>query len=328
MATGIVSIACRLFVAPVIPYLLIGVNCIAYAVLWLLTLVRLWRYPDKIGKDLSNHRRAPGFFTLVAGTCVLGTQSAVVGHAYIAAKAFWYAGVGLWFLVMYAFLIAVTIAGRKPPLASGISGAWLMAAVATQSIVVLRGSLGAADAATVEVGFLCLAMFMLGGLLYLAILPLIAYRLTFVRFSAQDFSLLYWINMGAASITVLAGSILLQRVENWPFLRDYALFLKGFTVFFWAAATWWIPFLIALMIWRYLILKCPLRYEPEAWGMVFPLGMYAAATFKFSRVLGLPFLEPVAHVFMFAALIAWALAFAGLMLELVRIHGSDVGDPQ
>ena len=31
------------------------------------------------------------------------------------------------------------------------------------------------------------------------------------------------------------------------------------------------------MIWRYLILKCALRYEPETWGMVFPLGMYAAA---------------------------------------------------
>jgi tellurite resistance protein TehA-like permease len=93
----------------------------------------------------------------------------------------------------------------------------------------------------------------------------------------------------------------------------------GFTVFFWAAAAWWIPFLAALMAWRYLVLRNPVRYEPQIWGMVFPLGMYTAATFEFSHALGLPFLEPVARVFVVAALTAWTLAFGGLVLELCRM---------
>lgn len=32
---------------------------------------------------------------------------------------------------------------------------------------------------------------------------------------------------------------------------------KGFTFFFWAAGTWWIPLLIILGIWRHLIQKEP-----------------------------------------------------------------------
>jgi tellurite resistance protein TehA-like permease len=318
MATGIVSIACRMLAIPAIPYLLIGVDWAAYAVLWLLTLIRLWRYPSAIIEDLSDHQRAPGFFTLVAGTCVLGAESAAVADASAAAIALWYAGLGLWFLVMYAFFIAVTIAGRKPPLAPDISGAWLMAAVATQSIVVLRGILGAGVPPSPEIQFLCLAMFMLGCLLYLAIIPLILYRLTFVRFAVEDFSPPYWINMGAAAITVLAGSILLLRAEKWMLLQDYAPFLKGLTVFFWAAATWWIPFLAALVGWRYLVFKDRLHYEPQIWSMVFPLGMYTAASFELSNALGLPFMAAIPRVFIFVALAAWVLAFACLLLQLAR----------
>ncbi|MDP2333126.1 MAG: hypothetical protein Q8M19_20765 [Reyranella sp.] len=43
---------------------------------------------------------------------------------------------------MYGFFTAVTIRARKPSLAAGINGAWLIGAVATQSIVVLRGGAG------------------------------------------------------------------------------------------------------------------------------------------------------------------------------------------
>lgn len=318
MATGVVSIACHLLAIPAVPYLLLGVNWIAYAGLWLLTLIRLWRFPDKIAEDLSNHQRAPGFFTIVAGTCILGTQNAVVADAYAVAGVLWYVGLGLWFLVMYSFFTAVTIRERKPSLAAGINGAWLIAAVATQSIVVLRGTLGISVAPSQEIQFLCLAMFMIGCMLYLAIIPLIFYRLTFVRLATHDFSPPYWINMGAVAITTLAGSILLLRTDKWSLLQEYTSFLKGFTLFFWAAATWWIPFLIALMIWRYLVRRDRLRYEPQLWGMVFPLGMYTTGTFQLSRALGLPFLEAIPRVFVFVALTAWFATFAGLLMQLVR----------
>jgi tellurite resistance protein TehA-like permease len=310
MATGIVSIACQQLAIPVVPYLLLGVNWIAYTVLWLLTLIRLFRFPARIGEDLSDHRRAPGFFTIVAGTCVLGAPNAAVVNAYAAATVLWFGGLGLWFLVMYAFFTAVTASTRKPPLASSLSGAWLIAAVATQSIALLIAVLFATLPPAPEIQLLCLAMFMAGCMLYLSIIPLISYRLTFLRFTPQDFSPPYWINMGAAAISALAGLELLQRARGWPVLRDFGPFLEGFAVFFWAAASWWIPFLAALSVWRYVLRKDKLLYEPRVWGMVFPLGMYAAATFELSRALDLPFLAVLARIFVFAALPRWSHGFS------------------
>lgn len=313
MATGVVSIACQLLGLRMIALPLVAIAWTAYLVLWGLTITRILLFPRRVAEDLSNHQRAPGFFTLVASTCVLGTQTATVAGAQGVASWLWYLGLGLWFLVMYAFFTAVTIRARKPTLAAGINGAWLIAAVATQSIVVLKGTLGAATPPPAEIQFLCLAFFMIGCMLYLAIIPLIFYRLTFVRLSALDFGPPYWINMGAVAITTLAGSILLMRSAAWPVLADFVPFLRGFTLFFWAAASWWIPFLIALTLWRYLVRHEPLRYEPTLWGMVFPLGMYTTGTLQLSRALDLPFLAAIPAAFIYLALLAWGLTFIGLL---------------
>jgi tellurite resistance protein TehA-like permease len=316
MATGVVSIACQLLGFGWIAVPLVGIAWIAYLALWALTLLRLARFPRRIALDLSDHQRAPGFFTIVAATCVLGTQSVIVADLTEVAAVLWLLGLGLWFVVMYAFFTAVTTRVRKPTLAQGINGAWLIGAVATQSIVVLKGTLGAATAPAPAIQFLCLAFFMIGCMLYLAIIPLIFYRLTFVRFAFTDFAPPYWINMGAVAITTLAGSILILRSDTWPVLADFVPFLKGFTLFFWAAATWWIPFLIALMAWRYLLRHDVVRYEPQLWGMVFPLGMYTTGTLQLSRALGVPFLARVPEVFIYLAIAAWAATFLGLLLHL------------
>ncbi len=318
MATGVVSIACFLLGYRLIALALVGVNWVAYLSLWGLTLLRITCFHRELIEDLSLHHRAPGFFTIVAGTCVFGTQNAVVAGAQGVASALWYLGLGLWVVVMYAFFTAVTVRERKPSLATGINGAWLIAAVATQSIVVLKGSLDPLVPPPVEFQFLALAMFMIGCMLYLAIIPLIFYRLTFVRLSTRDFGPPYWINMGAVAITTLAGSILIQRAERWSLLADFLPFLKGFTLFFWAAATWWIPFLLALMVWRYLLRRERPVYEPQFWGMVFPLGMYTTGTYQLSRALGLPFLTAIPKVVIFAAIAAWTVTFAGLVSQIVR----------
>jgi tellurite resistance protein TehA-like permease len=319
MATGVVSIASHLLAISVIPKVLLAINWVAYAVLWFLTGLRVVRFPTRVIEDLSKHHRAPGFFTIVAGTCVLGTQSVIVAGATDVGLALWWIGLVLWCLVMYAFYTAVTIRKRKPSLAGGINGAWLIAAVATQSIVVLRGAVGAAVAPSAAIQFLCLAMFMIGCMLYLAIIPLIFYRLTFIKLEAYEFEPPYWINMGAVAISALAGSILLLRTDSWTVLLEFRPFLKGFTVFFWSVATWWIPLLITLMIWRYLVRRDKLQYEPQFWGMVFPLGMYTTCTYQLSHAVELPFLEAIPDLFIYVALIAWVITFAGFIQHVSRL---------
>lgn len=318
MATGVVSIALHLLGYRVPAHALIWLNWVFYVVLWLLTLVRLVRFRSRLVDDLFNHQRAPGFFTIVAATCVLGTQNMILYATVGLANVLFWFGLGLWFLIMYAFFTAVTVRTEKPSLADGINGAWLIAAVATQSMVVLRGVIDVHAAPPAALQFLCLAMFMIGCMLYLAIIPLIFYRLTFARLQSEDFSPPYWINMGAVAITTLAGSTLMLRVPQWHFLAPYEPFLRGFTLFFWAAATWWIPFLLALMVWRYVVCHDPLRYEPALWGMVFPLGMYTTGTFQLSRALHAPFLMAIPHVFIFIAAIAWAASFVGLLAAIGR----------
>jgi tellurite resistance protein TehA-like permease len=324
MATAAVSIASFLLGHVGIARALMALNWLFYLCLWALTVLRLARFPRNLIEDLFNHQRAPGFFTLVAGTCVLATQTILVGGNLTAGLVLWWLGLGLWFIIMYSFFTAVTVRERKPSLATGINGAWLIAAVATQSIVVSRGALDGLTAPSAPIQFLCLVMFLIGCMLYLAIIPLIFYRLTFIRLTSQDFSPPYWINMGAVAITTLAGATLVMRIGSWPVLDGFALFLPGFTLFFWGAATWWIPFLVALMGWRYLVRRDRLRYEPQLWGMVFPLAMYTTATFQLSRALHFPFVARISEVFIWLALAAWVAAFVGLVAQVGRgLFGAD-----
>jgi tellurite resistance protein TehA-like permease len=97
------------------------------------------------------------------------------------------------------------------------------------------------------------------------------------------------------------------------------------TLLFWVTATWWIPVLLALGAWRHLVKRVPLTYEHGYWAAVFPLGMYTVCTQNLIRVFHLPFLSPIPAVFVWVALAAWGLTFAGLARSLVR--GRAAGRP-
>jgi tellurite resistance protein TehA-like permease len=124
--------------------------------------------------------------------------------------------------------------------------------------------------------------------------------------------------MGAMAISTLAGVRLVSEAGRMPLLTELLPFLKGMTLLFWATATWWIPILLALGAWRHLRKRVPLTYEHGYWAAVFPLGMYTVCTQNLIRVFQLPFLEPIATVFVWIALLAWGLTFTGLARHLAR----------
>jgi tellurite resistance protein TehA-like permease len=131
--------------------------------------------------------------------------------------------------------------------------------------------------------------------------------------------------MGAVAISTLAGSLLVLAAPYSPVIRDVFPFIKGLTLMFWATATWWIPMLLILGVWRHVYRRFPLQYDPLYWGAVFPLGMYTACTIRLSQALDAPFLMVIPRAFVYVALAAWTLALVGLVRTLVR--GSS-GRPQ
>jgi len=323
MATGIISLAAHMMDRPWIAGALFHLNIAQYAVLWVLYVLRAARHPRRFFGDMIDHLRGPGYFTMVAGTCVLASQFIVLRGDLRTGFALWLVGVSLWLALMYTVFLALTVKPSKPPLDKGINGGWLLAVVATQSVAVSSALVAAriGQPYRLELNFLALSMWLWGGMLYIWMMSLIFYRYTFFRLLPSDLAPPYWINMGAMAISTLAGSLLILNAADAPFLVSLMPFLKGFTVFYWATGTWWIPMLLLLGIWRYGFQRFPFEYDPLYWGAVFPLGMYAACTFELSRAMDLGFLDGLPQVFLPVAMLAWAITFVGLLRAVARALG-------
>ncbi|MEO8034515.1 MAG: tellurite resistance/C4-dicarboxylate transporter family protein [Acidobacteriota bacterium] len=317
MATGIVSIAAKLLGMPRIAQALLVVNALAFVILWLLTFARIVHFPREVFADLIDHQRGVGFFTAVAATSVLGSQIVILLGGDRLAFALWIMTLVLWLLLIYAVFTAFTVKETKPTLDQGISGGWLVAVVATESVSTLASLLATSVQRPDILLFVSLSFWLAGGMLYIWLISLIFYRYTFFKFAPSDLMPPYWINMGAMAISTLAGTLLIANAQLSPLLQKLQPFLLGFTMFFWATATWWIPMLLILGFWRHVYKRFPLTYHPLYWGAVFPLGMYTVCTFRLATVANAPFLMFLPRGFVFVALAAWALTFFGLVKQLV-----------
>ncbi|MCC6729117.1 MAG: tellurite resistance/C4-dicarboxylate transporter family protein [Chthonomonadales bacterium] len=320
MATGIISIGCHLMGIPLLARALLALNLLQYVVLLALYALRATLLPHRFFEDLVDHLHGPGYFTVVAGSGILASQLMVQLESKGLALVLWAWTLLLWLLLTYSIFTAFTVKREKPPLERGISGGWLLAVVATQSLAVSSALLatGFQQPYRLELNLLALSMWLSGGMLYIWMISLIFYRYVFFRFSPDDLSPPYWINMGAMAISTLAGSRLILNAGHAPFLSSVLPFLKGFTMFYWATGTWWIPMLLILSVWRHVYQRFPMRYDPQYWGAVFPLGMYAVSTWQMDRAMAFGFLRGLPYLFLYIALLAWAFTFLGMLRHIAR----------
>src|SRR5690625_3469266 len=78
MTSGALSIGTHFLEMYIISKALLIVNIIAYVVLCFLTFIRLFHFFPYLINDVTSHEKGPGFFTLIAGTCVFGSQIVTV----------------------------------------------------------------------------------------------------------------------------------------------------------------------------------------------------------------------------------------------------------
>ncbi|WP_427912381.1 tellurite resistance/C4-dicarboxylate transporter family protein [Ramlibacter sp. MMS24-I3-19] len=324
MATGIVGIATGHAGLREVALALQLLATAALAFCWAVLATRVAMQPRALLADFADHARAPGHFTAVAGTAVVGSGAMAFPGTLSFSIAMLSIATTAWLVLTYAIFGALVIARDKPPLAQCLHGGWLLAVVAIQSLCVLA-TLLAPDldpAARAHLELFALCAWLVGIGLYACLATLLLYRAVFLPFAPGDLTPGWWITMGAMAISTLAGAGLVGAAGSVPLLADMLPALRAGSLLCWAIGTWWIPLLLVLHVWRHVVRGMPLHYDFGQWSAVFPLGMYSVASGTLGSALQLGFLMKVATAFAWIALTAWSATAIGWLRRLVATQGA------
>jgi tellurite resistance protein TehA-like permease len=269
MATGIVSRALAQTGAHTTAAVLFGIAAALYTVLLAATALKAVCHPQRLKAELRDPSRLFGHYTLVAASGVLAARLAATPFTDTATALFALAALA-WAVLSVAAVRALRTAPHR--MLQQAEGTWFLGTVGLQSLALSLDGLHPD-----RTGTAALTLWTGGTLLYVATAVVVAARLVRHPPRPADLTPAYWVTMGAAAITVLAGSQLLIRGGPLAHLVSRTL-LSGVLNALWAWASCLIPLLLAAGIWRHLHHRVPLSYEPALWCIVFPLGMYATAT--------------------------------------------------
>lgn len=324
MATGIVSIGLQLQGYSLFSSFLMIFAIAAFGILLVLMVVRLVRHRDALAADLYAPQRAFGFFTLIAGANVVGVRLALEGWFHVTFGLLVFAG-ALWLVLGYLIPWTAVLGRHERPIIAAANGTWFIWVVAAQSVAV--------SAATLQPAFprwqswfavTAVVNWSIGVILYAAAGLFVGARMLQYDLGPRDLTPPYWVAMGAAAISVLSGARIVEMVDT-PMVAAVRGLIAGSSVVLWGFATWLMPALLAVGWWRHIIHRVPLRYEPDLWGIVFPLGMYSVAGTYLGAADRLPLVGAIGQLELWVAVGAWMATF-GAMIVHFAARAWAVGD--
>jgi tellurite resistance protein TehA-like permease len=317
MATAIVSTGFARFGHRTVSDVLLVVACAAFALLLVAYAWRFARYREQALADARDPSRAFGYFSLVAATNVVGVRLGVAGHP-TATLVLAAVSVPLWVGLTYAVLGAMVLGRREGPVLPRANGGWFLLVVATQSLSVAACTVAAAKPdLEPALAAVAVALWGIGVVLYLLFAGVVTIHLLELDTAPDGLSPTYWIYMGAAAISVLAAGRILLLPAALPVLAATREVVSGLAFLLWAFGSWWIPLLLYVAFHRYVLLRERVRYEAAWWSMVFPLGMYAAATANYGRATGVGFMVEIAHGELWLGLAAWLAVFTAMVASFL-----------
>ncbi len=312
MATGILAIGAGQRGWEGLSLALLVLTAVEYAILCALTVWRLLAFRPQVAADFHDSRKAFLFFTFVAGTDVLATGLAGEGW-FTAAAVLLAVAATSWLVLGYTVPWVAVLARVERPVVAEANGTWFIWVVASQSVAVAAATLEPHyDSARHALSIVAVMSWSVGVVLYVASAVFVSLRLMLYPLKPEDLDPPYWVSMGAVAITVVAGARIVE-MESAPMVDSVRGLVAGLVVVFWCFATWLIPALAAVGVWRHLIRRVPFGYEPTWWSIVFPLGMYAVAGIYLGRANDLPIVEWIGEAWMWVALAAWVIAFSAMV---------------
>ena len=289
MATGIVSIAAEDHGLRVVSEVLIVMAAVALPVLMVLV-ARAWRELDMRDPDVTI-----ALFTYIAACAVVGARLAE--HRIV-----------LWVLAgmaLQGWLSLAPLAARSmwrhrwTGLRDRAHGGWELASVATSGLAIVSADL--------DIVFWAAMFWILGIAVYLTMTVLVLWRAQHDASSPELVQPDVWILMGGAAIATLAGDHLHHALLPGPIADG----VRAVTIGTWMVATLWIPLLVYVTV---------RRYAGVGWPTVFPLGMYASATYAMSVETGWRWFTSVSLAFFWIAFAAWLTVAAEALLRFRRVR--------
>ncbi len=264
--------------------------------------------------------RAFAAFTFTAACGVLGLGLTTAGLPWPAAVLA-AAGALAWLALTALIPVRMAASRRARPAVADVNGTWYLWAVATQSLAIMAtflhagGMLAAGPAAAVA-----LTVWLAGLVIYLLTTAGVVVRLQRAGIGQPGARAGYWIAMGAVSISVLAAARILG-LSGTPVVAAVHPWATDLAIALWSLATCLIPALTVATAMVWLRSGPRPRYDSSAWMVVFPLGMYAAASQQLGTTAGLPAVRLVGEGFTWPAAAVWLAVVALMALPLTSAVG-------